>query len=31
MNKRISIFTTALLFGSATMYAFSGQGSGTEK
>ena len=31
MNKRISIFTTALFLGSATTYAFSGQGSGTEK
>ena len=31
MMKRISIFTTALFLGSATMYAFSGQGSGTEK
>ena len=31
MNKRIIIFTTALLLGSATLYAFSGQGNGTEK
>lgn len=31
MNKRISTFMIALLLGSATMYAFSGQGSGTEK